>query len=136
MITTCIRASIFSAILIALPAVSEAADWISYGEEISDEFRAFDMSRTRIVQGSIVRTWKRYRLINHKYAGYDFSITEWEINCAERRHKLISSFDYSSAGQIVNSDIWPDAEYRPIPPESIGDIETRVICGRLVKPSK
>ena len=127
---------VLSCALTILPA--SATEWIATDTDSEDNLRAFDRSRTRQINENFIRTWKRYQLRGHaqKYEGYVYSIAEWEIDCIERRQRILASFDYDGSGRIVNTDVWKDSESRPIPPDSRGDTEAKLICGSFFKPKK
>ena len=116
----------------------QSAEWVQLKGNGDDDWRAYDITRTALVAAGKLRTWKRYKLKGHesKYPGYEYSITEWEIDCAGRRQRILASFDYSVDGRIVNTDIWDDQTFRPIPPGSLGDIEAAEICERLIQIKK
>jgi hypothetical protein len=139
---TKLRSSSFTQFLLLILAsqsgIASAADWQRFESVDSDQWRAFDAARTKLVKPTVVGTWKRYKAtaLSEKYSGYEYSITEWEIDCAGRRQRILSSFDYDGNGKVVNTDAWKDSEFRPIPPDSKGDVEATIICSKVIKARK
>lgn len=132
------RLSLIAFLTLTATTAAVAADWVPIDTSDEDHFRAFDLSRTRLISPTTVRTWKRYIISGYEvqYSGYQYSVTEWEINCPERKHRILSSFDYGANGIIVNTNIWKDSELRPIPPDSNGDVEATLICNQMIKVRK
>jgi len=100
-------------------------------------------SRTLISQG-VIRVWEQYvytaesvtrKMMKYgsKYEGLKNSMTLWEIDCAEKKARLVSTADYSHDGRVVSktkegAEPWPWGSY---PPESLGDRLIQAICAPL-----
>ena len=100
-------------------------------------------SRTLISQG-VIRVWEQYvytaesvtrKMMKYgsKYEGLKNSMTLWEIDCAEKKARLVSTADYSHDGRVVSktkdgAEPWPWDSY---PPGSLGDRLIQAICGPL-----
>ena len=100
-------------------------------------------SRTLISQG-VIRVWEQYvytaesvtrKMMKYgsKYEGLKNSMTLWEIDCAEKKARLVSTADYSYDGRVVSktkegAEPWPWGSY---PPGSLGDRLIQAICAPL-----
>jgi hypothetical protein len=117
---------------------AKAADWKTIDNVDNDSWRAYDVSRTMVVGPRTLGTWKRYQAagLADKYAGCEYSVTRWEIDCAGKRQRILASFDYDANGKIVNTEVWTDSPFRPIPPDSRGDVEATFICAKSIQGKK
>ena len=76
---------------------------------------------------------KKMMKYGSKYEGLKSSMTLWEINCTEKKARIISTGDYSHDGKVISktkegADPWPWDSY---PPKSLGGRLIQAICGTL-----
>jgi len=74
---------------------------------------------------------KKMMKYGSKYESLKSSVTLWEINCAEKKARIISTADYSHDGKIISktkdgAEPWPWGSYAP---ESLGGLLIQAICG-------
>jgi len=74
---------------------------------------------------------KKMMKYGSKYESLKSSVTLWEINCTEKKARIISTGDYSHDGKVISktkdgSEPWPWDSY---PPGSLGDRLIQAICG-------
>ena len=129
------------AILIGLAIFSYAevwgADWKLYGG--TDKYLAFyDAQSISRPSKNIVTVWEKFSYtekgvlnlvgkIGKKFENLSFSIHLSEINCAEKRHHLLTSTDYDNKGSVIHSDHSP-SDWQFIVPESIGELLYKEVC--------
>ena len=76
---------------------------------------------------------KKMMKYGSKYEGLKSSVTLWEINCTEKKARIISTGDYSHDGKVISktkdgAEPWPWDSY---PPGSLGGLLIQAICGTL-----
>ena len=76
---------------------------------------------------------KKMMKYGSKYEGLKSSMTLWEINCTEKKARIISTGDYSHDGKVISktkdgAEPWPWDSY---PPGSLGGLLIQAICGTL-----
>ena len=136
----------FGFISVVLLSIVVAAD--AWGENWkalkSDDSGASycDMDSRVLISKGVFRVWEQYvytaesvtkKMMKYgsKYEGLKNSMTLWEINCAEKKARIISTADYSHDGKVISktkdgAKPWPWDSY---PPGSLGDRLIQAICG-------
>jgi len=74
---------------------------------------------------------KKMMKYGSKYEGLKSSVTLWEINCIEKKARIISTGDYSHDGKVISktkegAEPWPWDSY---PPGSLGGRLIQAVCG-------
>ena len=74
---------------------------------------------------------KKMMKYGSKYESLKSSVTLWEINCTEKKARIISTGDYSHDGKVISktkegAEPWPWNSY---PPGSLGGLLIQAICG-------
>ena len=74
---------------------------------------------------------KKMMKYGSKYGGLKSSVTLWEINCTEKKARIISTADYSHDGKVISktkegAEPWPWDSY---PPGSLGGRLIQAVCG-------
>jgi len=73
---------------------------------------------------------KKMMKYGSKYEGLKSSMTLWEINCTEKKARIIGTGDYSHDGKVISktkdgAEPWPWDSY---PPGSLGGLLIQAIC--------
>ncbi len=77
---------------------------------------------------SVAKKMMRY---GSKYEGLKNSMTLWEINCSEKKARILRTADYSRDGKVISktkegAEPWPWDSYAP---GSLGDRLIQAVCG-------
>ena len=110
----------------------------------SDDWGAsyYDLDSMILISQGVIRVREQYvytaesvakKVVKYgiKYNALKHSVTLWEINCAEKKARIISTADYSHDGKIISkikdgAEPWPWGSYAP---ESLGGLLIQAICG-------
>ena len=115
-------------------------EWKSYAE--TDLYECFYDTENMTGPGeNIVRVWTKLeytekgvdrvvREFGKYYANLSYSLELWEINCDEKKHRVLSVTEYSTEGRILHTN---PSESHPLPwinifPGSIGESLYRAVC--------
>ena len=104
----------------------------------------YDLDSRTLISHGVIRVWEQYvytaesvtkKMMKYgsKYEALKNSMTLWEIDCAEKKARLVSTADYSHDGRVVSktkegAEPWPWDSY---PHGSLGDRLIQTICGPL-----
>jgi hypothetical protein len=102
----------------------------------------YDLDSRALISQGVIRVWEQYvytvesvtrKMMKYgsKYESLKNSMTLWEINCAEKKARIISTADYSHDGKVISktkegAEPWPWGSYAP---ESLGGRLIQAICG-------
>ena len=136
----------FVSISVLLLSIVVAAD--AWGENWkalkSDESGAsyYDLDSRILISQGVFRVREQYvytaesvtkKMMKYgsKYEGLKSSMTLWEINCTEKKARIISTGDYSHDGKVISktkdgAEPWPWNSYAP---GSLGGLLVQAICG-------
>jgi hypothetical protein len=115
------------------------ADWKLFAE--TDSYECFyDAEDTARSSNNIVDVWTKLeytqkgvngivKKFGKHYADLCYSLELWEINCGERKERILSITEYSAEGKILYAS---SAEGRPawkmIPPQSVDESLYKAVC--------
>jgi len=116
------------------------ADWKLFAE--TDLYECFyDANDTAPSSENIVDVWTRLEYtkkgvdgivakFGKHYADLSYSLELWEVNCAEKKDRMLSITEYSAEGKILYAD---SAEEKPpawkmIPRQSVDASLYKVVC--------
>ena len=93
----------------------------------------------RIIKGEKGRDWQIQELkkLGHRtqgFEGLEFVIVGEEVNCHEKKYRVLSEAYYSKDGGELNSvvrKVTGDEGWQPIPPHSDDDALYRALCGKI-----
>ena len=104
----------------------------------------YDLDSRALMSQGVIRVWEQYvytaesvtrKMMKYgsKYEGLKNSMTLWEINCTEKKARIVSTADYSHDGKVISktkegAEPWPWGSYAP---ESLGGLLIQAICGPL-----
>ena len=141
-------------------AAAEAADWRPYaGDQYFSYFydarlidypykTVYNVLNLELSKLSIVRVWTKRITRDHKgrdwqiheekklgsttkgYDRYESTVAQKELNCSEKRYRVLSEADYSKDGDVLSSVV-KDANYvewEPIPPDSDTEALLHALC--------
>ena len=136
----------FGFICVVLLCIVVAAD--AWGENWkalnSDDSGAsyYDLDSRILISQGVFRVWEQYvytaesvtkKMMKYgsKYEGLKSSMTLWEINCTEKKARIVRTADYSHDGKVISktkegAEPWPWDSYRP---GSLGGRLIQAICG-------
>jgi hypothetical protein len=113
------------------------ADWKLY---YSDEeyLGYYDTQNITRPSKDVVRVWTRWDftekgvlgvvgVFGKKYENLSRSVISWEINCAEKKYRQLSSTRYDHKGSVISSKGIP-SEWRFIIPESVAELLYEEVC--------
>ena len=114
------------------------ADWKIFS--LSDAGTAY-YDAENIIRPSkgVVRVWQKTvynekSVINavekwgDKYKTFSYSITLWELYCAEKKERLLSSTHYSTDGGVLFSATDQESKWNFIVPDSEGELLYKAVC--------
>jgi hypothetical protein len=126
-----------------------AAEWVSLGKDGPGNECFYDQQTLTKLPNGIIRVWimnvysdearKKYiqRRISDgladdkRYETLSYSLSMWEINCAAREYRGMANIDYSTDRGKLETNTYehqPLEGWRPVPPESIGEVMYKAIC--------
>ena len=141
-------------------AAAEAADWRPYaGDQNFSYFydarlidypykTVYNVLNLELSKLSIVSVWtkriirdrkggewqlqeqKKLGLTTKGYERYEFTVAQKELNCSEKKYRVLLEADYSKDGDVLSS-VLKDANYvdwNPIPPDSDTEALYHAIC--------
>ena len=141
-------------------AAAEAADWRPYaGDQYFSYFydarlidypykTVYNILNLELSKLGIVRVWTKRIIRDYKgrdwqiqeqkklgfttkgYERYEYTVAQKELNCSEKRYRVLSEADYSKDGDVLSSVV-KDANYvewKPIPPDSDTDALHQALC--------
>jgi hypothetical protein len=101
----------------------------------------YDQDSRIVISQGVIRVREQYvhtaesvtkKMMNYgrKYEGLKNSMTLWEINCTEKKARILSTADYSYDGKVISktkdgAQPWPWDSY---PPASLGGLLIQAIC--------
>ncbi len=88
-----------------------------------------------IIRGNRGRDWqieeqKKQGLTTKGYVRYEYTVAQKELNCSEKRYRVLSEVDYNRDGDVLSSfakDV-NYVEWKPIPPDSDTDALLHALC--------
>ena len=102
----------------------------------------YDLDTKILISQGVIRVWEQYvytaesvtkKMMTYgsKYEGLKNSMTLWEMNCPEKKARIISTADYSHDGRVISktkegAPPWPWDSYAP---GSLGGLLIQAICG-------
>ena len=113
------------------------ADWeLYYSHE--EYLGYYDTQNITRPSKNVVRVWIRWDFTEKgvlavvgvsgkKYENLSWEVISWEINCAEKKYRLLSSTRYDHKGSVISSKGTP-SEWRFIIPESVITILYEEVC--------
>jgi len=106
----------------------------------------YDLDSMILISQGVIRVREQYvytaesvakKVVKYgiKYNALKHSVTLWEINCAGKKARLVSTADYSHDGKVISktkegAEPWPWGSY---PPGSLGDRLIQSVCGPLAQ---
>lgn len=115
----------------------QRSNWKLYSE--TDFFSSYyDTETVYHFSKNIVKVWVKevntekgiIDMVNHlgeKYKDCDHIKKLYEVDCAEKKFRILSSDAYSKAGEIIISDDYP-SEWKSIIPKSEGEALHKTVC--------
>jgi hypothetical protein len=67
------------------------------------------------------------------YEGYEYTLQQWEVDCAHKTSRTMSSTDYGAQGAALDTLASPQAEWEAITPGSITDALYEIVCPAKAK---
>jgi len=82
-----------------------------------------------------VQEQKKLGLTTNGYERYEYTVARKELNCSEKKYRVLSETDYNDAGEVLSSFINEagNVEWKPIPPDSNTEALYHVICEKARK---
>lgn len=76
----------------------------------------------------IVVDMKNERFVN--VPPYKTAISTWEMHCANKTFRLVSSTLYDDKGKIISEETYTAVDIRPmaVPPNSLTDEQRKIVC--------
>lgn len=127
--------------LLAISLTASAANWVYV-----DDDRFIDTSSIRKMSNGNTQVWVKNVLTaniiakierdlrangeNISYLNYGYSLSLFEISCANTTHGVISGADYDKSGGLISSYTLPERSRKmePIIPESTGWVTYKKVC--------
>ena len=143
-------------------AAAEAADWRQYaGDQYFSYFydaggidypykTVYNVLNLELSKLSIVSVWTKHIIRDKKgrewqiqeqkklgsttkgYERYEYTMAHKELNCSEKKYRVLSEADYTEDGDVLSS-FMKDANYvewKPIPPDSDTETLHHALCGK------
>jgi hypothetical protein len=121
-------------------AEAQGEDWKLYAK--TDLYECFyDAENVTEPSENIVRVWTKLEYTERGIAGIvkefgkhyeslSYSLRLWEINCAEKRQRILSITEYSVEGNILytNPAGSRPSDWKDISPESVGENLYKAVC--------
>ena len=116
---------------------ARGADWKPYAAD-NNGFSYYDSGSITRPSETIVRVWTKYVFteggragmvakLGAKYRDVDRGLYYSELNCADKTFRLLSTTIYSKEGAVIFSDS-SVKEWKPIPPDSRGEVLYDMVC--------
>jgi hypothetical protein len=113
------------------------ADWKLYYSH-KEYLGYYDTQNITRPSKNVVRVWTRWDFtekgvltmvgeFGKKYENLSWSVISWEIDCAEKKYRQLSSTRYDHKGSVISSRGTP-SEWRFIIPESVITILYEEVC--------
>jgi len=64
------------------------------------------------------------------YEGYAYTLQVWELDCAAKTTRTVSSADYATGNVLLEKNDWPGAKAEAIPPGSMAETLLKEVCGQ------
>ncbi len=130
-------ALILSLLVFMIPQISAATDWNMYGVNKGEAY-LYDR-HTLKYDRDMVRVWTRLvlseksigdltNLLGKKYEGVTYSNYLEEVQCTEKKIRVLSIVFYNKGNDVLGSVNYDDSKWVVIPPESIFDRLHNKIC--------
>jgi hypothetical protein len=140
--------------MVFLVSQAQSAEWILYSTNTDDDEFFYDRENLTKLPNGIIRVWimilysdearKKYiqqRISDgladdKRYETLSYSLSMWEINCAAKEFRGMANIDYSTDRRKLESSIYeqqPSEGWRPVPPDSIGEVMYKAVCPTLEK---
>jgi hypothetical protein len=92
----------------------------------------------RIINDEKSREWqiialKKLSRATKGYDSYEYTVSDKELSCTDKKYKLLSETDYSKEGDVLGTFVKDpgSAEWVPIPPDSETEALQLAICREL-----
>ena len=135
-------------VLMILPSAGHTADWKYFGTNNDDSVYSFDAQG--LTRGKdTVKVWSRVVLgekgkakivrTNPEVSGIEnvsYAFTLWEIDCSKKMSRTVAIRYYTSKGDALWSDDFPDTDFEQIPPDTIISSLLEAICEKGEKPTQ
>jgi hypothetical protein len=126
-----IRNGVFGAVLLGVSIVASAAQWKIVGATHSSTISIDTSSVLRT--GSVVKVWQKVEwAIPTPQPGYQTPVSTLlilnRIDCHEHTISAGNSTFYDAAGGVIGSVEGAPADFRDIPPGSVGDTMRATVC--------
>ena len=126
-------------LLVPFHAESWGADWRQFAVTNDDSVYYYDTESIRQVSKDTLRIWQKWdyspkevegyvKKFGEEYLGLEHSIILQEIDCLERKFKVLSVTDYRSDDSIIQSLGEEGFEWRYIAPESVAEGLLKAVC--------
>lgn len=127
----------FLLVFLLIPQIAAAADWNMYGLNKGEAY-LYD-KHTLKYNGDMVRVWTRLvlneksigdltNLLGKKYEGVSYSNYLEEVQCADKKIRVLSIVFYNKENDVLGSVNYDDSNWVAIPPESIFDRLHGKVC--------
>jgi hypothetical protein len=129
--------TLFLMVFLFLPQIANSADWNMYGMNKGEAY-LYD-KHTLKYTGEMVRVWTRLvlseksigdlkNLLGQKYNGVTYSNYLEEVQCTDKKIRVLSIVFYNKENDVLGSVNYDDSNWVVIPPESVFDRLHNKVC--------
>ncbi len=136
-------ASLVVTVFLFLPQIANSTDWNMYGMNKGEAY-LYD-KHTLKYSGEMVRVWTRLvlsdqskgelaKLLGQKYEGVTYSNYLEELQCTDKKIRVLSIVFYNKDNDVLGSVNYDDSKWVVIPPESVFDRLHNKVCSHDAPP--